>query len=121
MILNANDIVTILAAVGVLATIIGGLIVNIIVARKNQSIIKNVEEKTLSQNKQLSNIEVLVDGRYSDVLQELANVKKLLAESSGLASHQKEAAAAQVKADGQKDRVDELKLKNGNIRKPGIA
>jgi len=114
MVLNANDIVTILAAVGVLATIIGGLIVNIIVARKNQSIIKNVEEKTLSQNKQLSNIEVLVDGRYSDVLQELANVKKLLAESSGLPSHKAEAKSAQAKADKQEARVDELKKANGN-------
>jgi len=114
MALTANDIVTVLAAVGVLATIIGGLIVNIIVARKNQAIIKNVEEKTLKQNKQLSNIEILVDGRYGDVLQELANVKKLLAESSGLSSHKEEAVSAQAKANRQEDRVNDLKHKNGN-------
>jgi len=121
MTFTANDIVTVLAAVGVLATIIGGLIVNIIVARKNQAIIKNVEQKTLGQNKQLSNIEILVDGRYGDVLQELASVKKLLAESSGLASHRVEAEIAQIKSDKQEARVNDLKKENGNDRESGIT
>lgn len=111
MTFTANDIVTVLTALGILATVIGGIIVQIIVARKTQAEVIDIKSETTNQTKQLENIEVLVDGRYSDVLQELASVKRLLAKSSGLQIHIDNAEKAQVKADEQESRVDRVKDK----------
>jgi hypothetical protein len=53
----------------------------------------------------LDNITVLVNGRYSQVLQELADVKRLLAASTGTVEDHMKADAAQVRADDQAGRV----------------
>jgi hypothetical protein len=58
-----------------------------------------------TQSTKLQRIEVLVDGRYGQVLQELAAVKRLLAAESGLASDKTKAAVAQARADEQEARV----------------
>lgn len=53
----------------------------------------------------LDNITVLVNGRYSEVLQELADVKRLLAAATGLARDHANAVTAQERADEQLRRV----------------
>lgn len=58
-----------------------------------------------AQDKKLDTITVLVNGRYSKVLQELADVKRILAASTGLESDRKAATVAQTHADDQASRV----------------
>lgn len=53
----------------------------------------------------LDHITVLVNGRYSQVLQELADVRHRLATASGLASDHLQAEVAQARADDQAGRV----------------
>jgi hypothetical protein len=58
-----------------------------------------------NNGKRTERIELLVDGRYGDVLQELADVKRLLASITKLPADQAKAEAAQGKADDQAKRV----------------
>ena len=63
--------------------------------------------KSVSTDRKVDNITVLVDGRYSDVLQELSNVRGLLADRSGLTADRVLAEAAQMRSDDQAARVAE--------------
>lgn len=68
----------------------------------NAAVGKTVGE---ARDKKLDRIEILVDGRYSQVLQELADLKQLVATRSGVADDQAEADVAQRRADSQAFRV----------------
>lgn len=57
------------------------------------------------RDQKLDRIEILVNGRYSQVLQDLADVKRTLADVSGTARDQAAAARAQQTADDQHARV----------------
>ena len=58
------------------------------------------------RDKKLDKIEILVDGRYSEVLQELATLQMLLAHSTGTEVDMNKARTAQDKANEQQVRVD---------------
>ncbi len=64
------------------------------------------------RDKKLDRIEVLVDGRYGEVLQELADMKKALALATGLATDQVKSDEAQKRADLQEFRVNTAGGKN---------
>ena len=71
-------------------------------------IIKNAATAAISgehRDRKLERIELLVDGRYGEVLQELADVKALLAAITGKPSDLLKAQIAQTKADEQVSRV----------------
>jgi len=70
---------------------------------------KTVVEQNNEQIKQLNRVEILVDGRYGEVLQELSDVRRLLAAQSGTTADSDKADAAQVKATQQAKRVDDSK------------
>lgn len=57
------------------------------------------------RDKKLDNITLLVDGRYGEVLQELADVRQLFATLTGQPGDQARAAAAQAAATAQIARV----------------
>jgi predicted nucleic acid-binding Zn-ribbon protein len=57
------------------------------------------------RDKKLDTITILVNGRYGQVLQELADVKRILAASTGLESDRTAATVAQTHADDQAGRV----------------
>lgn len=61
--------------------------------------------KSISTDRKVDVVTMLVDGRYSDVLRELAHVRKILAERSGSTYDIERAKDAQVKADDQAARV----------------
>ena len=70
---------------------------------------KTVVEQNNEQIKQLNRVEILVDGRYGEVLQELSDVRRLLAAQSGTTADSDKADAAQVKATEQAKRVGDSK------------
>jgi hypothetical protein len=92
-------------------TIPGGVIVLIIgaIAAAVVAVIKALgENKKVIQTEitpKLERIEILVDGRYSEVLQELADLKAVIADKSGTMVDRQLAKAAQIKADDQQARV----------------
>jgi len=90
------------AVLAILAILIPGILAIIGALRKTQDTVKDV---TAGQNKQLNKIEVLVDGRYGEVLQEIADLKLALSVATGLAADKIKAADAQTKADVQVERV----------------
>jgi hypothetical protein len=63
------------------------------------------------RDQKLDNITILVDGRYGQVLQELADVRQLLATHSGTTSDQAAASIAQQAADDQERRVEQSKAR----------
>jgi predicted butyrate kinase (DUF1464 family) len=65
-----------------------------------------VANATMLQDRKLDHIEVLVDGRYGEVLQELADVKKALAEATGRIADKTRAENAQKRANDQAARVE---------------
>ena len=67
--------------------------------------IEDVQKEGVVRNTKLDRIEVLVDGRYSEVLKELAMVRALLADRSGDAGDQLKADKAQRLSDDQAQRV----------------
>jgi hypothetical protein len=102
--------VTIAAIVTGIITVIGALttaIISIITTvNKTKDTVDKVANASTARDVKLDRIEILVDGRYSQVLQELADVKRLLAAESGKPSDLVKAQEAQIKADDQKSRVD---------------
>ena len=60
------------------------------------------------RDRKLDRIEVLVNGRYSEVLQELATVRQAIADASGRSTDKMLADRAQQRADEQHARVREL-------------
>ena len=100
-IFTTTGIVTILVALGALIT----TIFTAYSAFRAKITAEEVKEVNKDQTKKLDNITVLVDGRYSAVLQELADVKKLLAISTGEKSDDLKADKAQVIADNQSNQV----------------
>jgi len=100
-IFTTTGVVTILAAFGVLVT----TIFTAYTAYRSKIATEEVKKVNLDQVVKLENIEILVDGRYSAVLQELADVKNLLAISTGLPSDELKANKAQVIADEQAKQV----------------
>lgn len=58
-----------------------------------------------TRDEKLDRIAILVNGRYSDALQELATVRQALADITGKTSDRQLAALAQQKADDQHSRV----------------
>jgi len=71
--------------------------------------IKSLKNEGKARDVQLSNIELLVDGRYGKVLQELADMKRLLAEVTGKKIDIAKAEEAQANADEQSARVASFK------------
>lgn len=94
------------ATLAVLAVLIPGIIAIIKELRVNRDIAEVVVAKTEGQNKQLDKIEILVDGRYGEVLQEMADLNLALATLSGLEADKVRAENSQKKADVQAVRVD---------------
>lgn len=104
------------AAVTVIGTLTGGIVSIIVALRDTRA--KVAETKVAvehnaelgrkagaARDQKLERIEVLVDGRYSEVLQELADMKLLLAKSTGLRADHDQATSAQQRADSQHARV----------------
>jgi hypothetical protein len=98
--------------VPVIVTGIGGLIgifFTALTAYRTSKKSDAIAATNVKQDVKLQRIEILVDGRYGQVLQELADVKRLLAAESGLAIDHDKAAAAQSRANEQAARVVESK------------
>lgn len=66
-------------------------------------------------SRKLDGITLLVDGRYGDVLQELADVKRLLAAQTGSASDHTRAEVAQKDATAQHERTAAAGRPRGNV------
>lgn len=88
-----------IAAVGGILTILGGILIQLRNSRKSG------ETAGAKQDAKLDNITLLVDGRYGEVLKEIAGLRRLVAEQSGLETDMKGAVDAQLKADEQAARV----------------
>ncbi len=121
---NLSNAAVIAALAAGLATVIGAIVAGIIAVikalhetrteiattkteiatklEKNAAVSKTIGE---ARDKKLDRIEVLVDGRYGEVLQELADMKKALALATGLATDQVKSDEAQKRADLQESRV----------------
>jgi hypothetical protein len=105
-----------LAVGGVLVAIIGALTTAAVTilreVKATQSLVTTsaeVGQKVGAERDQkLDRIEVLVNGRYADVLQELATIKRFVAESTGLEADHLAARTAQAGADAQRDRVAQV-------------
>ena len=100
------------AAVTVIGALVAGVIAIIRVLAETRDvkaeIIKNAATSTMAgqhRDRKLERIELLVDGRYGEVLQELADGKALLAAITGKPSDVLKAQIAQTKADEQVSRV----------------
>lgn len=87
-----------------LAVVIGGVVAVFAAVVIGIQMMRGV---TSAQTVKLDEIHILVDGRYSQVLQELADVKQLLAVATGGAVDQRAATIAQQNADAQAARVAE--------------
>jgi len=85
------------AAVSVIGAIAGAAV----------KIIREVRNVTKPTVEKLGRIETLVDGRYSDVLNELASVKRLLANQTGDRSDGARATLAEGAASDQRQRLVE--------------
>lgn len=106
-----------MADIAVINTIIGGTV--IIVGAITGGAVKIIKAISDSKNQgieagqardhKLNRIETLVDGRYSDVLQELADLKLITANASGLKGDMDRALDAQHKANEQAKRVAKSK------------
>lgn len=85
-------------------TVIGTVAIAVIgaIAAGSVSIIKALRDT----DEKLGKIHVLVNSRYSAVLEELARVKALLAHATGLRVDKIDALVAQQNADDQAGRVD---------------
>lgn len=89
-----------------LAVVIGGVVAVFAAVVIGVHMMRGV---TSAQTVKLDEIHILVDGRYSQVLQELADVKKLLADATDTAVDKRAAVVAQENADDQASRVAESK------------
>ncbi len=100
-----------------LAVIVGGgvALLGILLVGLRALRTSNVEhhQDNVDQTKRLEHIEILVDGRYSEVLQELADVKRLLAKQTGEPSDKDRADQAQRRADDQANRVKAANIHKG--------
>lgn len=97
------DTTTIQAMGAVTVLVIGAIVtgaVKIIGAIKDTK--QTVQDVVVPQNAQLKKIQLLVDGRYGQVLQELADVKRILALESGRKADMERADTAQKIANNQK-------------------
>jgi len=99
--MSGDTITGVVVVVGALVT----AVVKIIAALRETKAV--VVERAASQDVELREIKVLVDGRYGEVLQELADMKKLLASETGRKADAQQAASAQKRADDQVARVAE--------------
>lgn len=88
------------AIVAGLVTLIGSITAAIIAWNTNKKT-NTIKEDGVKRDEKLGRIEVLVDGRYGQVLQELADVKLLLATTTGLKTDSDRASQAQTAADNQ--------------------
>jgi hypothetical protein len=95
----------IVTVIGALTTAIIAIIAAVDKMREVKTAVEKVGNTNVDQNKKLDNITILVDGRYSEVLQELADVKKMLADKTGLSSDLINAEVAQRRADDQSKTV----------------
>jgi hypothetical protein len=96
----------------IIVTGIGGLIgifFTALTSYRNSKKTDTIAATNANQDVKLQRIEILVDGRYGQVLQELADLKRLLAAESGLPIDKEKADAAQVRANEQAARVVESK------------
>jgi hypothetical protein len=67
--------------------------------------------KSVSTDKKVDNISVLVDGRYGEVLRELADVRGILAQRSGSEKDIERAVSARAESDAQVARVTAVEAK----------
>jgi hypothetical protein len=73
-------------------------------------------QKSISTDKKVDNITILVDGRYGDVLRELSDVRGILAQRSGAPHDIARAASALAEADDQDAKVARVETKT--VREP---
>ena len=66
--------------------------------------------KSISTDRKVDNVTVLVDGRYSDVLRELADVREMLAEQSGTRNDQTRADVARHASNMQDAKVNQARI-----------
>jgi len=72
--------------------------------------VEATKEINEAQTKELGEVKVLVDGRYGEVLQRLADVERLLADETGRKADKARAVSSQKAADEQAARVVEAKI-----------
>jgi hypothetical protein len=92
-----------------LAVIIAGIVAIL-------KIMASVRRMNGLQTVKLDHIEILVDGRYSEVLQQLADVRELLAQATGTQGDRDRATTSQTHADQQEQRVKEAGPKPGGAK-----
>ena len=111
----ALDITTVTAIGAALVLVIGAIVTGVVTIISALRATKVAVETTViadvKRDEKLDRIEVLVDGRYSQVLQELADVKALLAKATGLPLDEAKAVVAQTTANEQAVRVSEATQK----------
>lgn len=89
------DLATISAISGATVLIIGAVVSGAV----------RIIRELRTNKKSLDSIESLVDGRYSEVLTELSDLRKDIAEKSGLDIDKRLAAKARSKSDEQNERL----------------
>lgn len=107
---------TLLGIGGLLVAVIGALAQAVVMVLKEVKSTKNLVTANAEvgaqvgqqRDKKLDRIEILVNGRYGEVLQELATLRQAVATASGRAGDQALADAAQVRATDQIKRVVQL-------------
>lgn len=100
------DAPTVTNLTGALVLLIGAI------ASATVLIIKQVQanrDAVTDQNPQLNRIEVLVNGRYSEVLNELADIQELMANLTNHPDDIKRAKIGRAKATEQSDRIKVIK------------
>ena len=98
----SNTAVIIAGIIAIIGALVSGIVTIII---------------TLRTQKQTGEIKILVDGRYGDVLNELAIVRQLLANSTGIEGDQVSANKAKDRAAHQQTKVNKVE---GNGKKTVI-
>lgn len=93
------------AILAILAAISTATVKIIHALRSTTAIVAETQAINKTQNKKLDKITVLVDGRYSAVLQEMADLKLAVAKLSGLPADKVRAVDAQKRATEQAARV----------------
>jgi len=89
-------------------TIIGAIVVGIVTIiraiHETKKAVDVVKDTNIRQDAKLDNITILVNGRYTEVLKELASLRQIIATTSGLKRDQDKADAARALADDQSSR-----------------
>ncbi|SRR5258707_15620995 len=94
--------VIISGAVLIIGAISAGIVAVIKALGENRRKTETIVQQNERQLSQLNRVESKVNGRYGEVLRELADVRRLIANQTGLAADKAKADSAEAKADEQK-------------------